>query len=303
VNLALTALSVLLYAAPAPCTDAQAELPVAYAGTWDPPVQRWVTDELRSWFSARGRNACLASEDEPHERLILNFRSDNEVGLEIWLGAQLLEERVLLLDRHPLEGRPFAIAALAEELSRSRWGLVDVPPAPTAPEVDRQWAVGAQLDSRFFFTGTTLLGAGASGRWAPLPALWLELGVGGGAVLRANGPDGSIGASAFWLQLGGMYESIHSGAVVLGPRLAIDVGRLMLTASATGTATARNGAAWWVTPSAGLSLSFGGQRGRLALSTSLGVPLLGVEALDGTAALIAFRGPLAQVIVSGELRL
>ncbi len=132
----------------APCDGQPLEVPFSYEGAWLPEDQAWISTELLTWFAAHGRAGCAAG--PTGERLVLVLDPGASVALQLRRAEKTVGERTLALDTVPLEGRTYAVAALAEELARSLWER----------PIRRVFFVGATAGARVFYSGANLIGGG-----------------------------------------------------------------------------------------------------------------------------------------------
>ncbi len=276
----------------APCQGGPLEVPYAYAGQWPAADSAWLSDELETWFASHGRLGCEPVAGLTQERLVLVSREDGSVALEIQRGRSVILERTLDLAAVPPEGRRYAIAALAEELARARWER----------PVRRVWSVGASVSSRLLYAGPRLIGAGAALGWAPLEHLALELGLNAAAALPAQALNGTAGGTALWADVGGRYALVAVGPLRLGPRLGVELGRLLLWGVDT-SGLRREGGAWWVVARGGLFLGFEAERWAVRLNASIGRTLAGAIVLDGTDRVQVFDGAVGELGLTIDLRL
>jgi hypothetical protein len=289
IGLALSA-HILLQAAP--CEGRPLEVPYGYEGAWADEDQQWISNELQSWFAARGREGCASVPSLPQERLVLVLRSPDVVGLEIRRGAKVIGERTLALDTVPLEGRTYAIAALAEELARSLWER----------PIRRDWTVGLTGGMRQLYAGPTILGVGISLGWAPITDLTFELAVHAGSIRSVSAPHGQTGGLSIWGELGARYGLLNLGPVTIGPRLGIELGRLLLWGEDT-VGLRKEGGAWWSAARGGLFLSLERERWALRLSGSMGRTLSGAIVLDEGQRVMVLDGAVGEVALTIEVRL
>ncbi len=272
-----------------PCQGRPLEVPFAYEGAWAAEDQGWISQELLSWFASHGREGCEATSMQ--ERLVLVLRDDETVSLQLRKNAKVVGERVLALETVPLEGRTYAVAALAEELARSLWER----------PIRREVSVGAVATTRILYSGSKLVGGGAQLGWSPLESLTFELGVTVASNLAVRSVNGTTGGTAVWAELGVRYALVTVGPLVFGPRVGFDLGRLFLWGVDT-AGLRRDGGAWWVLGRGGLFLGFERDRWALRLSGSLGRTLAGAVVLDGADRAQVLDGATGEVSLAVEVR-
>jgi hypothetical protein len=217
-----------------------------------------------------------------------------------------LTERVLELAAAPRDAWSVAIAAGADELLRASWVelmLDDAPPpvSPPPPAVERSLArhvapervrslradagrfrLAARAGLEFYRAGELYLGGDLLARLRLLGPLALELALGGRAAPEHESSGGSVrswsAGGDLSLALGVLPASLQKLELdlVLGLRAAYVA--YQASANQGSTATSADGALLVLRASARPALRLGPLW--LALQLGLGVPLLGVEAVD-----------------------
>ncbi len=289
IGLALSA-HVLLQAAP--CQGRPLEVPYAWEGAWATEEQEWITHELQTWFAARGREGCVRDPALAQEWLALVLRSPERVGLEIRRGGKVVGERALALDAVPVEGRSYAIAALAEELARSLWER----------PIRRDWTVGARAGLWQLYAGPTLAGGGLGLGWSPVGDLTFELSAQAASIGAAPAPHGRVGGFALFAELGARYGLVALGPVTLGPRLGVELGQLFLWGEDT-VGLRKEGGSFWAAARGGLFVSVERERWAVRLGGSMGRVLSGTIVTDDAQRVMVLDGAIGEVVLTAELRL
>lgn len=275
----------------APCQGGPLEVPFTWEGEWPAEDQAWISNELSTWFASHGREGCEATASAVQERLVLVLRPDASVALEIRKNQRVIGERALALDTVPLEGRTYAIAALAEELARSLWER----------PIRRIWSVGATGGTRTFFSGAKIFGGGVTVGWSPIEALTFELAFTAAASLTVEAPHGNTGGSALWGELGARYTLFTLGPIALGPRIGFELGQLQLWGVDT-AGLRREGTAGWGLARGGVFVAVERDRWALRLTGSMGRTLAGAIVLDGADRVQVFDGAVGEIGFTGEVR-
>lgn len=276
----------------APCEGRPQEVPYRWEGAWADDDRAWIANELQTWFAAHDREGCAADPALVTEQLVLAWKSDAEVSLQLRRGTSVLGERTVALETLPTEGRTYAIAALAEELARSAWER----------PVRRDFSIGAAVGVRPLYAGPTLAGGGLALGWSPLGALTLELSLQAASVFSVSAPHGTAGGLSFWGDLGARYGLLAWGPVRVGPRLGVELGRLALWGVDT-AGLRREGGAWWVVARGGLFVGVERDRWALRLCGSMGRTLSGAIVRDDGQRVLVLDGAIGEVAVFAEVRL
>jgi hypothetical protein len=222
-------------------------------------------------------------------------------------------EREIPLATVPADARPLTVALVADELLRASWielALPDAPaPArPVAPEIaalarvpaasaPRAWELGAALAAERFGGGTRQAGVDVVVRAAPARPLWLHAAFALRKAADVHAADGVVRATGLGADLG--------AEVALPPadrrwHLALGASGRLLRASLSGEPRpdARGGDATatafylcaGVRGALRLTRSFG-----LSLGAVLGVPVRGVDVLDGATRVAGLSGPMVSL--------
>lgn len=271
------------------CQGRPLEVPFAFEGAWAAEDRGWISQELLSWFASHGREGCEATSMQ--QRLVLVLRDDATVSLQLRRNSKVAGERVLAVETVPLEGRTYAVAALAEELARSLWER----------PIRREVSVGAVGTTRILYSAAKLVGGGLQLGWSPIDSLAFELGVTAASNLSVRSTNGTTGGMAVWAELGMRYALVALGPLVFGPRVGFDLGRLFLWGVDT-AGLRRDGAAWWVVGRGGVFLGFEQGRWALRLCGSMGRTLAGTVVLDGADRAQVLDGAVGEVSLAVEVR-
>lgn len=236
-------------------------------------------------------------------------------------GKRLVRE--VPLGAVPPDARPLTLALAVDELLRASWielALPDAPaPArPVAPEIaasarlppagaatSRAWELGAGLAAERFGGGTRQAGVDLLVRAAPARPLWLHAALGLRRAADVRAADGVVHATSVGVDVG--------AEVVLPPtgqrwRLALGASGRLLRASLSGEPRAdahgADAAATAVYLCAGLrgAVRLGRAFG-LSLGAGFGVPVRGVDVLDGATRVAGLSGSMLSLALGATWQL
>ena len=303
---------------------------VAFSGpAFSPELERAVLLDLRAGLRLKGIEACVigqAGHEPPLAVLQLSANSPERLSVSIDVHDALTEKRVqrdVDLTGVADDARSLTIAAATDELLRASWvelALADAPKPsrPPPPEVraavrdtieptrvgQRDLALGARLDSTYFSSGLSWLGADLLATAWLAEHVGLELGVGARLAVPRHAPHGELDASALIgslslrLALGERHAPLGVDALV-GPAVA----SVRMRGDAEPGGTAYSGSALDVHLLG--SLLFRASVAEwldLRLELGAGAPLQGVEATDEGAVMASTHGVALRAALGAELR-
>jgi hypothetical protein len=230
-------------------------------------------------------------------------------------------EREIALAAVPGDARPLTVALVADELLRASWIELALPDAPVAahsvaPQIaalalvpiapaPHSWELGAALAAERFGGGTRQAGVDLVVRAAPARPLWLHAAIALRRAADVHAADGLVRATVLGADVG--------AEVALPPadrrwHLAVAASGRLLRASLSGEPRpdARGGQATatafylcaGVRGALRLTQSFG-----LSLEAAFGVPVRGVDLLDGATRVAGLSGPMGSLAFGATWRI